>query len=162
MDWTGFLDVGLRAILGYAVLLLIVRFSGNRTLAKLRAFDLVVTIALGSLLATAVTDRDAPISHVLLAVACLVALQWLVAALSARSERFNRLVTSRSILLYEGGAFDRKALRRARVTPEQVEGAARQAGHVGMATVAGAWLEENGSISIVPHRSVAAGPREEA
>lgn len=42
----------------YAFLVLSVRLSGKRTLAKLNAFDLVVTVALGSVLATVVISRD--------------------------------------------------------------------------------------------------------
>jgi hypothetical protein len=40
----------------YVTLVVALRLSGKRTLAKLNAFDLVVTVALGSALATVVLD----------------------------------------------------------------------------------------------------------
>jgi uncharacterized membrane protein YcaP (DUF421 family) len=42
----------------YGVLVLLLRVSGKRTLAKLNAFDLVVTVALGSTLATVLLDSS--------------------------------------------------------------------------------------------------------
>jgi len=42
----------------YAALVLILRISGKRTLSKMNAFDLVVTVALGSTLATILLSSD--------------------------------------------------------------------------------------------------------
>lgn len=42
----------------YVSLVLVLRFSGKRTLAELNAFDLVVTVALGSTLATILLSSD--------------------------------------------------------------------------------------------------------
>ncbi|HBM44306.1 MAG TPA: DUF421 domain-containing protein, partial [Halomonas sp.] len=39
-------------LLAYTVLIVFLRISGNRTLSKMNAFDLIVTVALGSTLAT--------------------------------------------------------------------------------------------------------------
>ena len=58
MDWQGMLFQGWAGIgrtllvgtLAYATLVLFLRISGKRTLSKLNAFDLVVTVALGSTL----------------------------------------------------------------------------------------------------------------
>ena len=54
--WLGsWADVGTALLVGvvaYGVLVTMLRLSGARTLAKLNAFDLIVTVALGSTLAT--------------------------------------------------------------------------------------------------------------
>jgi uncharacterized membrane protein YcaP (DUF421 family) len=47
-DWTGVARVLVFAPLAYAALVAVLRISGKRTLAKMSAFDLVVTVALGS------------------------------------------------------------------------------------------------------------------
>jgi uncharacterized membrane protein YcaP (DUF421 family) len=51
-SWAGLGRVLLVGTLAYVVLVLLLRISGKRTLSKLNAFDLVVTVALGSILAT--------------------------------------------------------------------------------------------------------------
>ncbi len=54
MFFNDFGRVALMAGLAYLALVGLVRASGKRTLAKMNAFDLVVTVALGSCLATIV------------------------------------------------------------------------------------------------------------
>jgi len=156
MDWPLALSTLLRALVAYAVVIAYVRVSGNRTLAKLRAFDLVVTIALGSLLATTILADHQPLWQGLLGLGSLIALQWAVARGSVASRRFRSLVTNDSITVYADGRYDEKAMRRARVTRDEVLGAIRGAGHDDLSTVRGVSLEVNGDISVAPLRAVAA------
>ena len=51
-SWAGLGRTLLVGPLAYVALVLLLRISGKRTLTKLNAFDLVVTVALGSTLAT--------------------------------------------------------------------------------------------------------------
>ncbi|MBB6440071.1 uncharacterized membrane protein YcaP (DUF421 family), partial [Streptomyces candidus] len=46
-SWYDMLRVAVMAVCAYAALM-VVRLSGKRTLAKMNAFDLAVTVALGS------------------------------------------------------------------------------------------------------------------
>ena len=50
--WGNLLRVIVVGLLAYATLIFFLRISGNRTLSKMNAFDLIVTVALGSTLAT--------------------------------------------------------------------------------------------------------------
>ncbi len=50
--------VAVVGVLAYCGLVLLLRISGKRTLSKMHAFDLVVTVALGSLLATALLSQN--------------------------------------------------------------------------------------------------------
>ena len=65
--WSGIVRVAVAALVGGAALAAILRISGKRTLAKMSAFDLVVTVALGSTLATLVLSREVPIIEGVLA-----------------------------------------------------------------------------------------------
>lgn len=149
MDVTLLYETLLRGIIAYVVLIAYVRVSGARTLAKMHAFDFVVTISLGSLLAATVLSQGTPLWQGLVAMALLVALQWTVARLSHASGRFNKVVGNASIRLFADGRFDEDALRRARVTRDEVESAARMAGHGDLSRVRAVWLETSGSLSVV-------------
>lgn len=61
--WTGLLRVLVVGTLAYAALVLLLRVSGKRTLSKMNAFDLVVTVALGSTLATVLLSRDVALAE---------------------------------------------------------------------------------------------------
>ena len=51
-NWYGLERILIVGFLAYVALIICLRISGKRTLAKWNAFDFVVTIALGSILAT--------------------------------------------------------------------------------------------------------------
>jgi uncharacterized membrane protein YcaP (DUF421 family) len=148
-SWGGLGRVLVVGVLAYAGLVLLLRLSGKRTLAKLNAFDLVVTVALGSTLATILLSRDVALAEGLLAFALLIALQFAIAWLSARSGRVGALVKAEPALLLYRGTFLREALRRERVTAGEVRAAVRGQGITSLGEVEAVVLETDGSLSVV-------------
>jgi uncharacterized membrane protein YcaP (DUF421 family) len=140
-------------IVAYAALVVFVRISGKRTLSKMNAFDLVVTVALGSTLATVILSKDVALADGLLALALLIALQWIVALVSSRSKRISQLVKSEPQVLYHRGSMIEAALHRERVTPEELAAAARASGYADLAEVETVVLETDGSFSVIGRRS---------
>jgi uncharacterized membrane protein YcaP (DUF421 family) len=148
--WSGIwrtLAVGGAAYVGLVFLL---RISGKRTLSKMNAFDLIVTVALGSTLATVLLNRSVPLVEGLFAFALLIGLQFLITWLSVRSRRFQDLIKSEPSLLVRDGAYLPGALRRQRVTREEIDAALREQGHAGMESVTAVVLETDGSLSVLP------------
>jgi uncharacterized membrane protein YcaP (DUF421 family) len=76
--WFTLLRTVVVGILAYAGLVLFLRFSAKRTLARMNAFDLFVTVSLGSTLATITISADVAVAQGLLALALLVALQFVI------------------------------------------------------------------------------------
>jgi uncharacterized membrane protein YcaP (DUF421 family) len=113
---TGLLRVAIMSTLAYVALIVLLRLSGKRTLTKMNAFDLVVTIALGSTLATVILSPDVALAEGVLALAMLVGMQFVITWLSVRSRYWKRLVKSEPALLFHDGAMLGDALRRERVT----------------------------------------------
>jgi uncharacterized membrane protein YcaP (DUF421 family) len=147
--WTDLGRILVVAPLAYAALVAVLRISGARTLSKLNAFDLVVTVALGSTLATVALSGDVSLSEGVLALVVLVLLQFMVSRASRRWRRIERLVKSEPVLLYRSG-FVHGAMRRARVTEDEVRQAARSSGKASLDDVAAVVLETDGSFSTLP------------
>ena len=85
------------------VLLLLLRVSGKRTLTKMNAFDLVVTVALGSTLATVMLTKSVALAEGLTAFVLLIFLQFVLTWLFVRSQAASRLVKSEpTLLVYQG------------------------------------------------------------
>src|SRR5690606_31542181 len=99
-SWTDLARVLIVGTLAYVALVIMLRVSGKRTLTKLNAFDLIVTIALGSTLATVLLSKDVSLAEGVLALALLIALQWIAAWLSVRSRHVRKLVKSEPRLLF--------------------------------------------------------------
>lgn len=149
-SWQSLLRVVVVGGGAYVALVILLRISGKRTLTKLNAFDLVVTVALGSTLATVLLNRDVPLVDGIAAFALLILLQWTVATLSVRSASIRKLVKSEPTLLLHRGEMLDAALREQRVTREEVESVVRAAGLAAVADAAAVVLETDGSMSVVP------------
>jgi uncharacterized membrane protein YcaP (DUF421 family) len=147
--WTPILRTVIVGTLAYAALVATLRISGKRTLAKLNAFDLVVTVALGSTLASVLLSSDVALAQGMAAFATLVALQFVVAFASVRSPRVARLVRSEPSLLVRRGEVLPDALRRARVTEAELRTVIRTSNHPDPARVAAVILESDGSFSVI-------------
>lgn len=74
-NWSGIWRVGITALVIYAALILILQIAGKRSLAKLNIFDLVVTVALGSILASIILTKSIAIAEGFAAFIALAGLQ---------------------------------------------------------------------------------------
>jgi len=147
--WMGLIRTALVGICAYIALLLLVRVSGKRTLSKMNAFDLIVTVALGFTLATILLSEDAALAEGVLALALLIFLQFAITWLSVRSGTVSRLVKAEPSLLFHKGRFLRGAMKTERVNEGEILQAMRSQGVSRIDQVEAVVLETDGSFSIV-------------
>lgn len=147
--WFALLRTTVVGILAYAALVVFLRLSGKRTLAKMNAFDLIVTVSLGSTLATIALSKDVALAQGLLALALLVALQFVITWSSVRWGWVRRTITGEPSLLLFRGEYLHAALRRARVTEEEIRAAVRSQGLPAIEGVEAVVLETDGSFSVI-------------
>ena len=148
-SWTGLGRVLLVGTLAYVALVAILRISGKRTLTKLNAFDLVVTVALGSTLATVLLSKDVALAEGVLAMVLLVFLQFMITWLSVRSAGFRDLVKSEPTLIMHQGEFLDGAMRAQRMTRDEVMAALRSNGVMDASQAAAVVLETDGTIAVI-------------
>lgn len=133
----------------YTALVVILRASGKRTLGQLNAFDFVVTVSLGSTLATVLLSSDVSWAEGVTALALLAGLQFLVAWVSARWPRARGVFTAEPALLLADGRIRHEALRRNRLTESELRQAVRMQGSGDLSQVKAVVLETNGKLSVI-------------
>ena len=148
-SWGELGRVVLVGTLAYLGLVTMLRLSGNRTLAKMNAFDFVVTVALGSTLATILLSRDVALAEGLVAFGLLIGLQYAITWLSVRSSTVNGLVKAEPRLLLHRGQLLHRQMRAARVVEGEILAAVRQEGIGSLEDVDAVVLETDGAFSIV-------------
>lgn len=148
-SWMGLVRTLLVGTLAYISLLLLVRISGKRTLSKMNAFDLIVTVALGSTLATILLSKDTALAEGVLALGLLIFLQFIITWLSVRSDKVSRLVKAEPRLLFHKGNFLQSAMKRERVNKGELLQAMRSHGISRLEQVEAVVIETDGSFSIV-------------
>lgn len=154
---SGLVRVLVVAPLAYVWLVALLRVSGKRTLAQLNAFDFIVTVALGSTLATIALSSTVAWAEGALTLALLAALQFLVAWLAVRFSWIRRTLTSEPALLVCNGRPIPTAIARERISEQSLHQAIRSAGAGGLELVTAVVLETNGTLSVVTRDKVGSG-----
>ena len=154
---TGLLRVLVIGPLAYIWLVAVLRLTGKRTLAQLNAFDFIVTVALGSTLATVILSGDVAWAEGALALALLALLQLLVAWIAVRSARFRQVVTSEPSLLVVDGVVQTEALKQARISEHSLQQSVRSAGLGGLELVGAVVVETNGKLSVISADQMGSG-----
>lgn len=147
--WEGIIRTLVVGALAYVSLVAFLRISGKRTLAKLNAFDLVVTVALGSVLSATLVNEGVALAEGAAALSLLILMQYLVAAASVRWEAFARIVRSEPQILVRKGAFCRDAMVRERITEREILSAVRASGATGIEDADLVVMESDGTISVI-------------
>lgn len=127
-SWADLWHVGVAAALVYPALIVVLRASGKRTLGKMNAFDLVVTVAFGSTLATVLLSRGVTVAAGVVALVLLVSLQAIATWVSIHSARARDVLKSAPTLLFRDGEMLTEAMRSQRVTNGEVLQAIRSHG----------------------------------
>ncbi|MGR2752005.1 DUF421 domain-containing protein [Agromyces arachidis] len=141
----------------YASLVVVIRISGKRTLSRLNAFDLLVTVALGSTLATIILSADTSFAEGVTALVVLCGLQFVVAFATSRLPRLRRIVTAEPTLILRDGVIDHDALRRHRLDESELLQAVRRSGRGDVASVGAVVLETDGRMSVIPKAQLGDG-----
>ena len=141
-------------VLAYVAVIIWLRITGKRTLSKWNAFDFVVTIALGSTLASVITSRDVPLVEGVVALGLLVLLQFVITWLSVRVPAMRRLIKAEPTQLLKNGRFLDDALIRERVSESEVRMAIRSHGHASVEEIEAVVLETDGSFSVIKRSEI--------
>lgn len=150
--WSGLARTALVGALAYVGLVVFLRLSGKRTLSKLNAFDLVVTVALGSILATILLNEEVALAEGMVAFATLIALQYAVTWSSIRWAWVRRGVRAEPAVLVRDGRPVEAALKRERVTEDEALSAVRDAGGRDLSAAEVVILESDGSLTAILRR----------
>lgn len=152
MFFNGWEEVTRVVIIGvatYVALVFLLRITGNRTLSKMNSFDLVVTVAFGSTLSSVLIDDSITLAVGIVAIALLIFLQFVVTWLSVRSRSISRLVKTQPTLLLKDGRFLQDALKKTRVTENEIRSSIRRHGYGGVELVHAVTMETDGSLSVI-------------
>jgi uncharacterized membrane protein YcaP (DUF421 family) len=136
------------SIIGFAALMILLRGSGKRTLSKLNAFDFVFVVAVGSVFASTIISKDITLIEGVASMATLIVIQVTLAELAMRYPAVERIINGKPTLLFSHGKFIPRALKKERVTEEEVRGAIRAKGVNRVEDVDAVILENDGSLSV--------------
>ena len=143
------MDIVLRAIVAFLVILFLTRIVGRRELSTLEPFDLILLVTIGDLVQQGVTQNDFSVTGMFLAVATFALLTVLFSYLPWRFQRLRPVLEGVPAILVEEGRVVEKNLKRQRLTQEEIAAAARIQNISSLEEIRWAVLETNGQISFI-------------
>lgn len=153
MLFDGWNSVGRIVLLGFCTYLVLIgalRVVGKQALAKMSAFDLVITIALGSIVATIPLSSGVTLADGVSLIMTYLVLQGITRVAVSRSRRAQTVIKAApQVVLWEGELLP-GSLEQLHVTKEEVGAAVRRAGKSSLREVQAVVLENDGQWSVVP------------
>ena len=147
-----------RSVVVYAFLLALLRVTGKRQVGQLAPFDLVLLLVLSNAVQNSMNAGDNSLVGGLISAATLVGLNMLVGMITYRSKKLEAIIEGRPQVLIHNGKLFEDVMSKAKLTHHELDSALRQAACACVEDVHAAILENNGSISVIPRRSVSASP----
>ncbi|WPR77787.1 DUF421 domain-containing protein [Algoriphagus sp. NG3] len=148
-NWESTLRTVVLTVFGYLIMVFLLRVSGKRTLSKMNAFDFVVTIALGSCMASISLDKNITLVDGIVAFSLFILMQFLFTFLSVRVKGFRSLIADKPIVVFYKGEFVDDEMKKQRLTKQEVFNVCRLNGYSSVDEVYLIVLESTGDLSIV-------------
>src|SRR5918994_7257858 len=115
-----------RAALMFAVLWIVFRIGGRRTLAEITTFDFILLLIIGEAAQNALVGDDFSIMTATLVIVTLLLLDLGIGRLSMQSDGLRRILDSAPVIVVDDGEVLHRALRQEGVDLEEVMAAARE------------------------------------
>lgn len=148
------MDIVLRAVSIYLILLIVFRIVGRRSLAQITTFDVVLLLIIGEATQQSLLGDDFSVTNGALVVITLVSADWLLSIVKSKRPVLERVLDGTPVVLIDHGRLIEERIKRAGVDESDILEAARTTqGLERLDQIKYAVLERGGDISIVPQPS---------
>ena len=145
------IEIVMRTVVVYGVVLLGVRLSGKREVGQMTPFDLTLLLLISNSVQNAMTGPDNSLMGGVAAALTLLVLNYVVADLSGTNRRFRKLIQGQPSLLIHDGQIIAAHMAKEHVSMDELERALREHGINNYKDVALGVLEVDGSISCLKY-----------
>ena len=143
------MDIVLRTVFVFFLILLITRAVGRRELSSMEPFDMILLVVIGDLVQQGVTQSDYSLTGATTVIATIALLTVFTAWLSFRVRRLRPVLEGEPVVIVADGRVIERNLRRQRMTVEELGAEARLAQIGSLEDVRYAVLETNGKVSFL-------------
>ena len=151
----------IRALVVYAVLMVLFRITGRRSLGQITTFDFILLLIISEAIQNGLVGESYSITNAFVLVTTLVLVDVLLSLVKQRFPRFEKYLDGTPLVIVERGRLLQDRMRKARVDEGDLLNAARREGLERLAQIKHAVLERNGDISIISWSEAPTAPASE-
>lgn len=144
------LNLFIRCLILYFVLLVAMRLMGKRQLGELQPFELAITLVASDLVCIPMADATIPILYGIIPVFSLFLLHIIITKLATKSIRFRKFLNGKPIIIIQNGNILPDVMKDLNLNVDDIMEALRGAGYFNPSEVEYAILETNGNMSVMP------------
>ena len=149
LDWNTLLSVIVGAAIIYTALIIYTRIFGLKSFSKMTGFDFINTIAIGNIFAMSIGTGSPKLLMGALIVGLLYGINYLIYLVLFKSDTAQNLLDNSPILLMKNGKIIEEALKKTKVTKDELRGKLREANVLQLSQVKAVILETTGDVSVL-------------
>lgn len=143
------LNIFIRVSIIYILVLLVMRLMGKREIGQMQPFELVIAIMIADLAAVPMSDTGIPITSGIIPILALLLFQLIISIINLKSITLRKIICGKPRMLIYRGRIDEKALKKEKITINELQERLRQKDIFTIGDVEYAVLETSGEISII-------------
>lgn len=143
------LIVFFRSIVLYIIVLIVMRLMGKREIGQLQPFELAIAIMIADLAAVPMAETGIPISNGIIPILGLLVMHLIISFLNLKSMKIREILCGKPAILIYRGKIDEKALKKEKITINELQERLREKGIFTIGDVEYAILETSGEISVI-------------
>ncbi|MEH7224128.1 DUF421 domain-containing protein [Bacillus sp. JJ1566] len=144
-----YIEVILRSIISFCLLLGGARILGKQTISKMTLFDFVAAISLGAIAANMAFNTSIKMYHTLIAFVIYIAILFLVAFLSLKIRKGRKLLAGDPTIVIENGKILEENMKKMRYTLDYLNQQLREKDVFNIEEVLFATVETNGTLAVL-------------
>ena len=155
-------NVFVRTVILYLTVVVSMRLMGKRQLGELQPSELVIAIMISDVASVSLQSTDIPLLFGIIPVLTLVCLEMILSFIGLKSNTFRKIVSGKPCLLIRDGVIDQAALKKLRITLDDLFEELRLHNVTMLDDVKYAFVETNGQLSIIQNADSMPAPAKDA
>ncbi len=143
------IQIVVRTVILYLLIVLIMRLMGKRELAQLQPFDLVIAIIIADLAAVPMAEIGIPLLYGIIPILVLSIVHLLLSVLMLKSEKVRSFISGVPSIIIEKGVIKEEELEKLRFNLNELIEQLRNQGYQ-LEEVDHAVMETSGNLSVIP------------
>jgi uncharacterized membrane protein YcaP (DUF421 family) len=140
----------IHAVVGYFLLIGIVRVLARRAGSQMTLFDFVLVFLMGGIIILSTVGNDRSVTNCTCAVIAVGLLHRSISWVKSKSSRIGAILDGTPLTIIKNGEWQQEVVQGMKLRHEDIEAAARSANVTRMEDIGYAILERNGRVSIFP------------
>lgn len=139
----------IHAVIGYFILLFIVRILRRRAGSQMTLFEFVLIFLIGGTIILSTVGNDRSVTNCTVAVIAVGFMHRFLSWAKSKSHRVGAIIDGTPVVIIDRGNWQQEAIRETYLRRDDIEAAARGMGITDLNDIEYAILERNGHISII-------------